>query len=272
MSTSVDTSFVRQYEREVHEAYQRKGSQLLMMVRRKPNVVGKSTTFQVMGKGKATTKSRHGLVVPMNVTHTAVECTLSDFYAPEYIDKLDELKVNHDERRVAVNAGAYALGRKSDEQLMTELDATTNNTTGIGATMSRAGVLSAMGSLGSRDVFEDGRMHAIVPWTEWTQLLTITEFSSSDYAGGNFPYLAGTEARVWLGSTWMPHSGLDDFVSGGVRKSFWFHEDSVGYGFGAQVTSDISWVAERVSFLANNWMSGGAKLIDANGVQELQTS
>lgn len=271
MSTTIDQSFVRQYEREVHEAYQRKGSKLLMMVRRKPNVVGSSTTFQKMGKGVATTKSRHGLVVPMNVDHTPVTCTLSDFYGPEYIDKLDELKVNHDERRVAVNAGAYALGRKSDNQIMTAADGTTN-TNSSGATLTRAACLAAMGALGDRDVFEEGRMYAIVPWTEWTELLTVTEFASSDYAGDNFPYLAGTEARRWLGSAWMPHSGLEDVVSGSTRKSFWFHEDAIGYGFGAQVTSDISWVAERVAFLANNWMSGGAVLIDAAGVQEIQTT
>ena len=98
MSTSVDTAFVTQFEREVHEAFQRESSKLRETVRLKTSVVGSSTTFQVVGKGTATTKSRHGVITPMNASHTAVPCTVADFYAGEWIDKLDELKINIDER------------------------------------------------------------------------------------------------------------------------------------------------------------------------------
>ena len=64
MSTSVSTAFVRQYEREVHEAFQRRGSFMLQTVRLKTGVVGSSTTFQVTGTGVATTKARHGTITP----------------------------------------------------------------------------------------------------------------------------------------------------------------------------------------------------------------
>ena len=36
----------------------------------------------------------------MNQSHTAIECTLSDFYAGDWVDQLDETKVQHDERAV----------------------------------------------------------------------------------------------------------------------------------------------------------------------------
>ena len=49
MSTSIDLSFVKQFEREVHEAYQRRGSLLRGTVRTKNNVRGASTTFQKVG-------------------------------------------------------------------------------------------------------------------------------------------------------------------------------------------------------------------------------
>jgi len=49
MSTSIDTAFVKQFEREVHEAFQRQGTKLLSTVRLKTGVVGTSTTFQVIG-------------------------------------------------------------------------------------------------------------------------------------------------------------------------------------------------------------------------------
>ena len=61
MSTSVTTSFVKQYEREVHDVFQRTGSFLYQTVRQKPDVKGSTTTFQVIGTGVATTQgpSRH---------------------------------------------------------------------------------------------------------------------------------------------------------------------------------------------------------------------
>src|SRR3546814_3078025 len=93
LSTSIDLSFVKQFEREVHEAYQRQGSLLRATVRSKNNVKGASTTFQKIGKGVASTKARHGKVTPMNVDHTPVECILQDFYArsEEHTSELQSL-------------------------------------------------------------------------------------------------------------------------------------------------------------------------------------
>ena len=57
MATTIDRAFVKQFEREVHEAYQRMGSKLRPTVRSKSNIQGSSTTFQKVGKGTATTKA-----------------------------------------------------------------------------------------------------------------------------------------------------------------------------------------------------------------------
>ena len=78
MSTSVTQAFIKQFEREVHEAYQRMGSKLRSTGRSKGNVVGASTIVQKVGKGTASTKARHGAVPVMNIDHTPVECALSD--------------------------------------------------------------------------------------------------------------------------------------------------------------------------------------------------
>lgn len=271
MSTTIDQAFVKQFEREVHEAYQRQGSKLMNMVRRKAKVTGSSTTFQKVGVGTATTKARHGAITPMNLDHTPVECNLQDFYAGDWVDKLDEAKIHIDEKRVIVNAGAYALGRKTDELLIAQLDATTNVEAAAASGLTKAKILSAMKTLGDADVFEDRRMFAIVPWTEWTELMDISEFKSSDFAGNNVPWLKGTEARFWLGTTWMPHSGLESLVSGSTAKGFWFHQDALGWAFGAEVATDITWHGDRASHFVNNMMSGGACLIDGNGVVEIQT-
>lgn len=162
MATTIDQAFIKQFEREVREAYQRMGSKLRNTVRTKNNVRGSSTVFQKVGKGSASTKARHGQVPVMNIDHTPVECTLADYYAGDWVDKLDELKTNIDERHVIANAGAFALGRKTDELIITQLDTSTNfagaNTDGL----TKAKVLTAFEMLGDADVSDDGQRHAII--------------------------------------------------------------------------------------------------------------
>lgn len=274
MSTTIDIAFVKQFEREVHETYQRKGSKLMSSIRRKPNVRGTTTSFQKVGTGVATSKARHGTITPMNLDHTKVECTLQDFYAGDWVDRLDEVKIMHDEKRVIVNAGAFALGRKTDELVIAQLDTVpaASEIAHGSVGLTRDKILTAMKTLGDVDVFEDGRMFAIVPWSEWTELLKIAEFASADFAGDNLAWLKGTEARKWLGTVWMPHSGLETLVSGGISKSFWYHEDAIGWAFGDNVTTDITWHGDRAAHFVNNLMSGGACLIDGQGAVEIQAS
>ena len=92
MANTIDTAFIKQFESDVHMAYQRMGSKLRNTVRTVGNVAGNVVRFQKIGTGSASTKSRNGMVTPMELAHTNVEATMSDFYAAEYIDKLDELK------------------------------------------------------------------------------------------------------------------------------------------------------------------------------------
>ena len=162
MSTTIDQAFVKQFEREVHESYQRMGSKLRGTVRTKPNVVGSSSVFQTVGKGTTTTKARHASVPVMNLTHAAVECQLSDYYAGYWVDRLDELKINIDERAVIANAGAYALGRKTDDLIIGQLNTSTNyagaNTDGL----TFAKVLTAFELLGESDVPDDGQRFAVI--------------------------------------------------------------------------------------------------------------
>ena len=148
MSTTIDQAFIKQFGEEVHQAYQRMGSKLRNTVRVKNTVRGSSTVFQKVGKGSASTKARHGKVPVMNIDHTPVECQLLDFYAGDWVDHLDELKINIDERQVLANAGAFALGRKTDELIIAGLSNTTT-TAGTGTDgLTKAKVLEAFELLG----------------------------------------------------------------------------------------------------------------------------
>ncbi|MBM3557230.1 MAG: hypothetical protein FJX47_16950 [Alphaproteobacteria bacterium] len=265
MSSTIDQAFIKQFEREVHHAYQRLGSKLRNTVRIKSGVVGASTVFQKVGKGAASTKARHGKVPVMNVDHSTVECALADYYAGDWIDRLDELKTNVDERAVVANAGAYALGRKTDEMITTAADAAANYAGDNGATgLTKAKVLAGFELLGGADIPDDGERFAVVGWKQWSELLDIDEFANAQYVGDDQLPWKGTQAKRWLNTLWMPHSGLP--VAGGIRRCFWYHRTAIGHAAGADVKTDVTWHGDRAAHFVNNMMSQGAALIDGSGV------
>lgn len=272
MSTSIDQAFIKQYESEVHEAYQRQGSKLRGTVRTKNGVVGSTARFQKSGTGVAGTKTRHGVVPVMNVEHTNVDVTLEDHYAGDWVDKLDEAKTNINERQILTNAGAYALGRKTDDIILSALSNATN-TTVVGTTgMTVAKVESSIAELGERDVPVDGgEMYGLVGWQEWTELMGDAKFSSADYVPANeMPYGGkGIFAKSFMGAMWFPSSII---VADGSdhTTNFLYHKMAVGHAIGVDVTADVTWHGDRAAHFINHMMSQGAVLIDNNGVQSIK--
>lgn len=246
----IDAAFVKQFEAEVHEAYQRQGSKLRPTVRSKTGVRGASTVFPRVGKGTAAAKSRAGQVPLMNLDHATVECFLQDYYAGEWIDRLDEVKLSFDEQTVVAHAGAYALGRKTDDLIIGQLDTSTNFAGGATDGLTKTKVLMAFEKLGQADVPDDGQRYAVVGWKQWSQLLSIDEFAKSDYVGPDELPWRGTQAKRWLGTLWIPHSGLS--ASSNVRLCHWYHKTAVGHAAGADVTTDVTWHGDRASHFVNN--------------------
>ncbi len=267
MSVTIDQAFVKQFEREVHEAYQRQGSKLRNTVRTVGNVKGASTTFQKVGKGTASTKSTHGMVPVMNLAHSSIECLLEDFYAGDWVDKMDELKINHDERQVIASAGAHALGRKTDELVIDALaTASTNTIADANTGLTKDKVLEAFEIFGDTDVPDDGQRFAVVGWKQWSDLLQIEEFVNADYIGNTeLPYSSITQAKMWLGTIWIPHSGLP-VDAGGVRSCFYYHKTAIGHASGSDVQTDVTWHGDRAAHFVNNMMSQGAALVDDTGI------
>lgn len=282
MSTSIPNSFIKQYESDVHHVFQREGGYLRSTVRFKTGVVGASTTFQKAGKGTATTKARHGVVTPMNQDHTAILCTLEDFYAPDWVDKLDEAKTNIDERNVIAKGGAWAIGRKVDEQILTALDTTTEATVTITVT-NRATIRASFQEFAEaawdNDVPNDGMVFGALTPRAWSQVEILDEFSNSQWVGADgLPWATGRPTggkfKDWKGIKWMMHTGLPGKGTATAAQFIW-HKMAIGYATGAHannnaendaIRADIWWSGERQSHLITHCMSGGACLIDTTGV------
>jgi len=268
MSVDVDKSFVKQFEADVHLAYQQMGTKLRSTIRTKDGVVGASTTFQKVGRGTASTKSRHGMVPVMNLNHEPIECLLADYYAGDWVDSLDELKMNINEREVVASAGAYALGRKTDELIITAMSAATIESGAYTDGLTKDKILTAIEQLNAKDVPDDGRRFAVVGVHQWNELLSMDEFVSAEYVGKDATLINGFETKKWLGVVWVLHNGLP--VTGANRDCFVYHASSIGHAVGQDVKSDITWHGERAAHFISNSMSQGAVLIDADGIVRMK--
>jgi hypothetical protein len=265
MANTIDTAFIKQFETEVHMAYQRMGSKLRNTVRT-ANVTGSTVRFQKIGTAEATTKSRNGNVTPMELAHTTVEATMADFYAAEYIDKLDELKININERQAVAQSAAAALGRKTDSLLITAMDAGANSTQihDTSSAVEKADLLSVFETFGTANLPEDGQRYIAMHPKGFADLFLITEFASSDFVGDqNLPYAGGMTMKEFLGFKIFSTSAV------AAGKSMCYHTTSVGLGINSDVQTEVNYVAEKVSHFATSMMSMGAVVIDDNGIYEL---
>lgn len=285
MSTSIDQAFINSYEARVHEVFQRRGSYLKEAVRVKDNVVGSTAVFQKIGKGTATTKARHGTITPMNQAHTAPSTTLADFYAGDWVDKLDEAKININERDALASGGAMALGRKVDDQIIVALDATTQSV--VTLTMTNKGTVRATAlefaeAAWKNDVPNDGNVYAAVTPRYWSQLMTLEEFSRAEWVradGQAFllgPSIGKGAWKDWMGIKWKMQTGLPG-AGTATAKVFIWHQTAIGYAVAQSagnvagneaVAADITWHGDRAAHFVNHMMSGNALLIDDTGVIE----
>ena len=241
------------------------------MVRNVNGVKGNTVQFQKVAKGSASTKARHAEVVAMNSVHSNVTATLSDFYAADYVDKLDELKVNIDERNIVAQNAAYALGRKTDEIITDTYNsgatALANNSAGSTTGMNLDKAQNVFEIFGNNDVPDDGQRYWVVGPKQWSDLLDIDQFSRAEYIGeADLPYKGGMTAKRWLSFMWMGFSGLP--TSGSTdRHTIAFHKSSLGMGVGSDVRTEVNYIPEKVAHLTTSYMSMGAVLIDGDGVR-----
>lgn len=219
----------------------------------------------------------------MNQTHTAIPCTMADFYAGDWVDRLDEAKINIDERMALAKGGAWALGRKVDDQILVAMNGTTATTQTLDVTKigeSRQSMLEWVSAVWAADVMNDGDVFGVISPRLDAILSTVPEYSSADFVNVK-PFEDGTATmrfRSWLNVKWAVHTGLPGFQTTACN-GYIYHKSAVGYGSGAvpmnsaddggnAVHADITWHGDRASHFVNHWMSGGACLIDDTGVIE----
>lgn len=267
MANTIDQSFITQYDSDVHMAYQQFGSKLRNTVRLKQLNPGQIASFPLLGKGTATDKARNGDVIPMNPVHSNKTVTSTDKYAPEYLDSLDDIKNNIDDRMLYARTGAGALGREVDSRLFTVMDAVTTNAIvadGVGLTKNK--ILRAILALNASDVPDDGDRWGVLGAQAWEEFINITQVSSRDYVN-DLNWTQGTQVINWRGIKWFYHSACP--LSTNTRSCFIYHRTAIGLAENKQITTMIDWVPQKAAWLIDSMMSCGAVVIDEDGIVKI---
>lgn len=275
MSINLSNNTIASFDKLVKLAYQ--GSSMLRgSVRVKTGVVGGTHQFPKMGKGLATPRIPQTDVIPMNIDHTNVVAILEDWNAPEYTDVFDEQKVNYSERALLAGTIANAIGRREDQMIIDALDASgTSNT-----------VAKTIGTLAAMNVDKARRAKRFldtfaVPTTDrfmlieangLEQMLGQTPAISGDFAA--VKALVNGEINTFLGFTWITIDSRDG-AEGGLplstndRTAFAYHKQSMGLAVGKEKMTEVNYIAEKTSWLANGLFIAGAIAIDPEGIVDI---
>lgn len=278
MSISLTGAAVQQFDSDVKHAYAKSGI-LRSTVRVKTGVVGSAYKFAYMGKGTATARIPQTDVVPMNISHSRVTATLADWNAPEYTDIFDQAEVNYDEKQQLAQTIAGAIGRREDQILIDVIEAgvgltaVDENIGGTDTNLNTAKFREAKKYMDTAGVPQGDRYMAIHANNLYGLL---GDPDANTFDKNAIKALVDGEITKWLGFTIKV---IEDRDEGGLtlasneRSALAYHGGamgSVGLAIGLDFRTEVNYIAEKTSWLANGLFKAGAAQIDANGALKVQ--
>lgn len=281
MSKTLSSAAQQQFDSEVKHAFQGGGAMMLRQtVTVRTGVVADIYKFRKMGKGQAQQKTAPQTdVTPMNVSHSLINCTLSNWTAAEYTDIFDAAEVNFDEQTELAETIAKAIDRRCDQLIIDSMDASGSyagtvgtDVGGTGTDWNTAKARRAKKHLDDNEVDKNDR-HILVSADGLEAMLGTTEATSSDY--NTVKALVNGEINTWLGFTWHTIGTRDEGglpLSGSTRTSFAWHRSAIGLAVGIDVRTEVNYIAEKTSWLCNGLFKAGAVVRDSDGVVKITTT
>lgn len=244
----------------------------------KSNVVGNEYKFPTMGKGIATARVPQTDVIPMNITHSRKTATLADWNAPEYTDIFDQATNNVQEQRELAYVIAGAINRREDQIGLDALDAASTSLTvganvgGTGTNLNTAKCRLAKARLDKKGAPKMDRF-AIIHANNLYGLLGDADANTMDKNA--IKALVDGEIERWLGFTFKTMDDRDEGglpIANSVRTTYFYHggmRGALAYAIGLDQRTEVNYIAEKTSWLANGLFKAGAVARDAEGIVEV---
>lgn len=279
MSKNLTANAIASFDAMVKHAYQAT-AELRDTVRVKTGVVGSSHKFPKMGKGTATKRTPQTDVVAMNIGHSRVSVDLEDWAAPEYTDIFDQQEVNYSERQELAEVIAGAIGRREDQLIIDGMEAAGTSETvgtdvgGTGSGLNTAKVRRAKKLMDANNVTRGAENRCFLAHAEGLEDL-LGDSDANTVDKNAIKMLVDGEITRWVGFTFKI---LGDRDEGGlpldstIRTNFAYDRRAVGLAIGLDFRTEVNYIPEKTSWLANGLFKAGAVGIDAEGIVEIETT
>lgn len=276
MSRALSAAAISSFDAQIKAAYEGVGL-LRSTVKLKTNVIGSTHRFQLAGRGVATPRMTQTDVTPMNRSTTTATATLTDWNAPEYTDIFDQAKVPFDEQQSLAITIAAAIGRREDQLILDAIDAASTTLTtstdvgGTGTNLNTAKFRDAKKLLDTQGVPLKDRFF-LAHAANIFGLLGDTTATSADF--NTIRALVDGQIDTWLGFKVIQFEDRDE---GGIpkpstRTCYAYHGKmmgAIGLGIGVDFRTEVNYIPEKTSWLANGLFSGGSVAIDGAGIVEI---
>jgi hypothetical protein len=278
VSVNLHSVAMTQFDDMVKQAFQTSGL-LRNTVTIRNGVVGDTYKFRAMGKGLASQRTAPSSdVVPMDVAHSLITCTLTNWDADEYTDIFDKAEVNFDEVNELATVISSALGRRLDQLVIDALDAATgiagtvtDDEGGSNTGMNLAKLRKAKMYLDDQGVPTMGR-NMLISASGLYSLLGETPVTSADY--NSVKALVNGEMNTFMG---FKFTTIETRSEGGLTKNtntrdgFAYHESALGLAIGMDISTKVDWIPQKKSWLSAGQMKAGAVARDVLGIVKVQS-
>jgi Phage capsid protein len=257
MSTQITTAFVEQYSANVLQLSQQRGSRLRAAVRVEP-VTGKNAFIDRIGVVAARRRTaRHADTPQLDTPHTRRRVSLVDYDWADMIDDLDKVRLLADPASPYAMAGAWAMGRAMDDEVIAAFTGSASAGVdgsasvalpaeqliahaGVGLTIDK--LLAAKETLDSADVDDATPRFVAVTAKQVTNLLSSTEVKSADY--NTVKALVRGEVDTFLGFKFIRTERLTKDGNGNRQAIAWV-QDGMALAVGKEPVARITERADK---------------------------
>lgn len=275
MSKNLTALAVIQFDNMVKAEYQTAGFILDGTTQIKRNVKGVTVDFNLIGQGVAQKKISQDDVPVMNPVYSKKTANLTQWSAADYTDIFDQQEVLFDEKQALAKTIGMAIGRRKDQIVIDAANAsTTTNTIAAGAAnMTYVKFITAVQYLNKSGVSRRaGRRFFVMSDAAETALLQDDKFINNDYIQNAVLNGLGLDGQKILGVELivipdMTEGGLPK--TGDIRTCFMWHEFAMGLGMGIDFRTEITYIAQKTSWLANGIFKAGSTEVDPKGIVKI---
>lgn len=281
MSKFVDQLAITQFETEVHQKFTAKASGFQNLGRYRSNVVGEKVSWPVVGYSMMHKHTIGQPIKPANGSRAPVEATLENYAIGDFTSIFSQKTINFNEMDEFAMVIADAMENRMIQEVVNALSGSSSSlptankiaidVSGAEANLTAAAVRAAANALDNLGVPEEDRIILTMPSGVHNltkdPVATSSEFVTRKVMDtGQMPGFYGFNFKKIpdLQEGGLPGKGTD------TRKVYAYGKRALGIATGVWKDADVEWQGRYGAWWVSGLLSGIAKVIDPNGVVEIE--